>query len=128
MPLTSALHRFTLTLLCLGGLASHTATCAASDSAPTAPTYTTRAGDTLEKIATRQYPSSPLQAKVLAQVLSQTNASAVGQTATRQRLKAGLVLEVPSHEAVVRQVFAPYFQTTAASSSPEARRSWVHYP
>ncbi len=128
MPLTSALHRFTLTLLCLSGLAFHMVAHAASDATQAASTYTTRAGDTLEKIATRHYPSSPLQAQVLAQVLAQANASAVGQTAARKRLKAGLVLEVPSHEAVVRQVFAPYFHTTAASANPEARRSWVHYP
>ena len=126
MTVFSALHRFTLmTLLCLGGLAQ----ASAAQAADTPATYTTRAGDTLEKIATRQYPSSPLQAQVLAQVLAQTNAAAVGGTAPRKRLKAGMVLDVPSHETVVRQVFAPYVhQANAHASSPEARRNWVHYP
>lgn len=126
MTVFSALHRFTLmTLLCLGGLAQ----ASAAQAADTPATYTTRAGDTLEKIATRQYPSSPLQAQVLAQVLAQANATAVGTAAPRKRLKTGTVLDVPSHEAVVRQVFAPYFhQTNAQASNPEARRNWVHYP
>lgn len=95
--------------------------------------YTSRSADTLEKIAARQYPGSPLQPQVLARQLQQANAGAlVGQISTRQRLKAGIVLSIPSHELMLRQAVTPHLPAEALQpqqpSGPEARKHWVHYP
>jgi Tfp pilus assembly protein FimV len=94
--------------------------------------YTTRAGDTLERIAQQQYRDSPLQQALLVKMLQEHNALLLPQVRPRQRLKAGLVLQLPTHEQLARKVLAPYLQVEepprAAHSTPEQRKTWVRYP
>lgn len=107
----------------------------AGDPAPTpAPaytSYTSRAGDTIEKIVSQQYAGSPLQAQVLARHVLDAN-TALAKTPSRKRLKTGTALQLPTHEQVLRKAMAPYLPANAFEpaphNGPEARRSWVHYP
>ena len=95
--------------------------------------YTSRAGDTLEKIAAKHYAGSPLQHVVLAKLLLEHNAAALGPgAAPKKRLKPGTALALPEHTQLLRQALAPYLgaepATPAANHGYEARRHWVHYP
>src|SRR5574343_1230353 len=84
--------------------------------------YTTRAGDTLERIAQQQFRDSPLQQVVVVKVLQEHNQLLIGDVRPRQRLKTGLVLELPSHEQLARKVLMTYLQAEQAqqpsTSSP----------
>lgn len=103
---------------------------AANSSASTR--YITRAGDTLERIAQQQYRDSPLQPALLVKLLQEHNALLLSQVRPRQRLKTGLLLELPTHEQLARKVLAPYLQAEEsprpAHSTPEQRKTWVRYP
>lgn len=117
-------------LLC--SLTAHAAPDAPPVSASALSSYTTRASDTLEKVVLRHYPNSPLQTQWLVRLLQELNADTLGKTSGRQRLKAGLVLHMPSHEQLVKQVLITYLPADSlqapVDNSPQARRSWVHYP
>jgi Tfp pilus assembly protein FimV len=94
--------------------------------------YTTAAGDTLEKIASRQYAGSPLNMGLLVQHLQQANAEVLGKASARQRIKTGTVLRLPEHARLVQLSLTPFLAAqpdpSHAGHSPEARRRWVHYP
>ena len=101
--------------------------------APAATAYTSRAGDTLEKIAAKHYAGSPLQHAVLAKLLLEHNAAALGPGASpKKRLKPGTALALPGHALLLRQALAPHLGAEPAAPAPasghEARRHWVHYP
>lgn len=93
-------------------------------------TYTTRAGDTLEKVVQKHYAGSPLQNSVLIDQVKALNAASVGKTTARQKLKTGMGLQMPAHEAVVQRALSPYLpsEPQAADDGPQARKRWVHYP
>ncbi len=102
-------------------------------SATPATAYSSRSGDTLEKIAAKHYAGSPLQHVVLAKLLLEHNAAALGPgAAPKKRLKPGTALALPEHTQLLRQVMAPYLgaepATPATNHGYEARRHWVHYP
>jgi len=94
--------------------------------------YTTLAGDTLEKIASKQYAGSPLNMGLLLRHLKEANAEVLGKTSARQRLKSGTVLRIPEHARLVQMSLAPFLpapqDTPGSGHGPEARRRWVHYP
>jgi len=94
--------------------------------------YTSVAGDTLEKIASKQYAGSPLNMGLLLRHLQEANAEVLGKTSARQRLKSGTVLRIPEHARLVQMSLAPFLpapqDTPGSGHSPEARRRWVHYP
>ena len=94
--------------------------------------HTSRAGDTLEKIAARHYAGSPLHSAVLVRQLQEANASTLGNTGPRKRLKPGTVLEIPSHAQMLRKAVGPHLPADAFASAPatdpQARKHWVHYP
>ncbi len=94
--------------------------------------YTTVAGDTLEKIAGKQYTGSPLNMGLLLRHLHEANAEVLGKTSAHQRIKTGTVLRIPEHARLVQLSLAPFLPAqpdpSAAGHSPEARRRWVHYP
>lgn len=94
--------------------------------------YTTVAGDTLEKLAGKLYPGSPLQTTWLVRHLLEANTVALGKASARQKLKAGTRLHVPEHARLVQQALTPFLpapqETAQAAYGPEARRRWVHYP
>ncbi len=93
--------------------------------------YTTLAGDTLEKIASKHYAGSPLNMGLLLRHLHEANAEVLGKTGPRQRLKTGTALRVPEHARIVQLSLTPFLPSpdpAAAGHSPEARRRWVHYP
>jgi len=94
--------------------------------------YTTMAGDTLEKIASKQYAGSPLNMGLLLRHLKEANAEVLGKTSARQRLKSGTVLRIPEHARLVQMSLAPFLpapqDTPGSGHGPEARRRWVHYP
>ncbi len=94
--------------------------------------YTSVAGDTLEKIASKQYAGSPLNMALLVRHLQEANAEVLGKTSARQRLKSGTVLRIPEHARLVQVSLAPFVpppqDPPSTGHSPEARRRWVHYP
>lgn len=94
--------------------------------------YTTVAGDTLEKIAAKHYPDSPLQMVLLVRHVQEANADVLGKTSARQKLKTGTRLRIPEHARLVQQSLAPFLPVhedpALSAQSPEARRRWVHYP
>lgn len=118
----------------LQGLCAQTADAApaSSQNAIGFAAYTTVAGDTLEKIASKQYAGSPLNMGLLLRHLQEANAEVLGKTAARQRLKTGTVLRIPEHARLVQLSLAPFVPAPQESPntghSPEARRRWVHYP
>lgn len=125
--------------LCLGMLSSPAvwaaetaAQPAAAQGTPQVMRYTTRNGDTLERIAQQQFRDSPLQTAVVVKMLQEHNLLLVGEVRPRQRLKTGLLLEMPSHEQLARKVLMPYLQADQAAnaepSTPEQRKAWVRYP
>lgn len=136
MQITTALMSIGLALAWLplahGGQAQATDTVTAPSAS--AARYTTVAGDTLEKIATRQYAGSPLQLAWLVRHLHEANAGVLGKVSPRQRLKVGMQLWVPEHTRLVQLTLAPHLpvvQEQAAKpdhQAPETRRRWVHYP
>jgi len=94
--------------------------------------YTTVAGDTLEKIAGKQYTGSPLNMGLLLRHLQEANAEVLGKTSARQRIRTGTVLRIPEHARLVQLSLTPFLAAqpdpSHAGHSPEARRRWVHYP
>ncbi len=94
--------------------------------------YTSVAGDTLEKVANKQYAGSPLNMALLLRYLQEANSEVLGKTTHRQRLKTGTVLRIPEHARLVQLSLAPFVpapqEPPNTGHSPEARRRWVHYP
>lgn len=102
-----------------------------ADGVVTVRTYVTVAGDTPERVIQKTMADSPLKVEVLRQALVQANPQAI-PAGRNPRLKAGTVLQLPDHGAVVRQVLMPLLPAAdAAALSPDPaqeRRRWVRFP
>jgi Tfp pilus assembly protein FimV len=110
----------------------------ASDAEPAAPApvvYTTKAGDSVERLLQQAMPGSPLNPTLLRQALADLNPKTVtGKPG--QKFKTGTAITVPDHAQLVRSTLAPFApassETTARSGysagDPSSRRNWIRYP
>ena len=106
------------------------ATSPAAHSAHGATAYTSKAGDTLNKIVSSQYKDSPLHPNVLVKAVRQLNPNGL-PAKPDQRLKTGTVLHLPSHAQVVLetlQAHLPEGHTAHTNSPPLSREHWVRFP
>jgi len=102
----------------------------AAHNAHGATAYTSKAGDTLNKIVTSQYKDSPLHPNVLVKAVRQLNPNGL-PAKPDQRLKTGTVLHLPSHAQVVLetlQAHLPEGHTAHTNSPPLSREHWVRFP
>lgn len=137
-PLLGHLRRVSVVLALAGSGALWAASAppsalpAASTEAEASTAYTVRRGDSLERIAQQHYPDSPVQVSAIVRELRALNATALGEAPARKRLKAGLVLQLPRHEQLVKRVLAPYVVQEEAERAQalqeQERRRWVRYP
>jgi Tfp pilus assembly protein FimV len=110
------------------------AAASADVSAPAAGrTYTTVAGDTLDRVIHKTLGQSPLKPELLRQAMVQANPQ--GMPAGRNpRFKPGTVLQLPDHDAMLRAIVLPVLQPaeagalSGATASAEARKRWIRYP
>lgn len=121
-------------------LCSLTSTVWAADAEPAAPApapavYTTKAGDSVERLLQHAMPGSPLNPALLRQALADVNPKTVtGKPG--QKFKTGTVITVPDHAQLVRSTLAPFAppstELTARSGysagDPSSRRNWIRYP
>jgi len=129
--LPSAFVRTVLMVLCcLAGPAG--ATDAEPGSAPVV--YTTKAGDSIERLLLTGMPGSPLNPAILRQAVADLNPKIVtGKPG--QKFKPGTVITMPDHGQLVRSSLAPFAASpeyTARSGysagDPSSRRNWIRYP
>lgn len=102
----------------------------AAHNAHGATAYTSKAGDTLNKIVSSQYKDSPLHSNVLVKAVRQLNPNGL-PAKPDQRLKTGTVLHLPSHAQVVLetlQAHLPEGHTAHTNSPPLSREHWVRFP
>ncbi len=102
----------------------------AAHNAHGATAYTSKAGDTLNKIVSSQYKDSPLHPNVLVKAVRQLNPNGL-PAKPDQRLKTGTVLHLPSHALVVLetlQAHLPEGHTAHTNSPPLSREHWVRFP
>jgi len=102
----------------------------AAHNAHGATAYTSKAGDTLNKIVSSQYKDSPLHPNVLVKAVRQLNPNGL-PAKPDQRLKTGTVLHLPSHAQVVLetlQAHLPEGHTAHTNSPPLSREHWVRFP
>ena len=115
------------------------ATAAMASTEPAAPasttTYTTKAGDTVERVLKNTMADSPLNPQVLRKALADANPNVVNGKAG-QKFKTGTAIVLPEHSAVVRNTLeahmAPgtegFTRSGTSASDPGSRRHWVRYP
>ncbi len=102
----------------------------AAHSAPGATAYTSKAGDTLNKIVVSQYKDSPLHTSVLVKAVRQLNPNGL-PAKNDQRLKTGTALHLPSHAQVVLetlQAHVPESRSAHTNTPPLSREHWVRFP
>lgn len=102
----------------------------AAHSAPGATAYTSKAGDTLNKIVVSQYKDSPLHTSVLVKAVRQLNPNGL-PAKNDQRLKTGTALHLPSHAQVVLetlQAHVPESSSAHTNTPPLSREHWVRFP
>ncbi len=102
----------------------------ASHNAHGATAYTSKAGDTLNKIVSNQYKDSPLHPNVLVKAVRQLNPNGL-PAKPDQRLKTGTTLHLPSHAQVVLetlQAHLPEGHTAHTNGPPLSREHWVRFP
>lgn len=102
----------------------------AAHNAHGATAYTSKAGDTLNKIVSSQYKDSPLHSNLLVKAVRQLNPNGL-PAKPDQRLKTGTVLHLPSHAQVVLetlQAHLPEGHTAHTNSPPLSREHWVRFP
>ena len=123
-----------LTLGASSAMAAHEhAAPAATATATAAATYTTKAGDTVERILKNAMADSPLNPALLRKALAEANPKVVNGKAG-QKFKTGTVIALPEHGALVRNTLetfsAPGSEGAYRSgpSDPASRRHWVRYP
>ena len=133
--LKAALPRGLLAAVCALPLCA-TPTWAANDAAaPALASYTTKAGDTVERVLKNAMPDSPLNPQVLRKALADANPQVVNGK-PGQKFKAGSVIQLPDHALLVRNTlenFAPpggeaSYRSGYSASDPASRRHWVRYP
>ena len=125
-------HVLALLLCCMtcGSWASDAAT-----DAPTAIVYTTKAGDSIERLMQNAMPNSPLNPTVLRKSLADLNPKIVTGKAG-QKFKTGTTITLPDHGQLVRSQLEPFAsasQDTPARSGystgdASSRRNWIRYP
>jgi len=112
-----------------------TATAAPEPSAPAAATYTTKAGDTVERLLKNTMADSPLNPGVLRKALADANSNVVTGKAG-QKFKPGTIIHLPDHSTLVRntlETFVPpgsegFSRSGNSASDPASRRHWIRYP
>lgn len=120
-----------------GATSSHAAQPATSNMTGTSTTapegaslsYTTKAGDTLNKIVHSQFKDSPLHTQVLVKAVRQLNPDGLPAKAD-QRLKTGLTLKLPAHHALLREILQAHLPegTTAPKGPTLGQEHWVRFP
>ncbi|MEY2782687.1 MAG: hypothetical protein RLZZ134_746 [Pseudomonadota bacterium] len=113
-----------------GATSAPAANSPAAHNAHGATAYTSKAGDTLNKIVSSQYKDSPLHSNVLVKAVRQLNPNGL-PAKPDQRLKTGTVLHLPSHAQVVLetlQAHLPEGHTAHTNSPPLSREHWVRFP
>ncbi len=115
---------------------SMAATPAAGETASAAAsTYSTKGGDTVERVIKNAMPDSPLNPSVLRKALADANPKVVTGKAG-QRFKAGIAINLPEHAALVRNTLEVYaapgsegaYRSGYSASDPASRRHWIRYP
>ena len=121
-------------VLAHSGQASAAEPAATSLSAPsgeaTTAAYTTKAGDTLQKLVARHYKDSPLKPQALVQAVRQLNPEGL-PAKPEQRIKTGTVLQLPEHSFVLRETLRsllPESSAAAAAGAALPREHWVRFP
>ena len=95
--------------------------------------YVVAPGDTLDRIIHKTMAQSPLRIELLREALAAANPQAIASV-RNPRLKAGAVLQLPDHQALLRAAVQPMLQPAdMVSSHPTAidadnRKRWVRYP
>jgi len=138
MTFTSSLSRLALQLglgIALCSLALHVC---ASDAVPAAPqlaSYTTKAGDSIERLLQNAMPGSPLNPALLRKALADHNPQTVNGK-PGQKFKTGTVIHLPDHGQLVRHTLEPFAaqgldaSTRSGYSAGDtgSRRNWIRYP
>jgi hypothetical protein len=119
--------------LCALALGASSVMAATEPAAPTLNSYTTQAGDTVERILKNAMADSPLNPALLRKALADANPKVVNGKAG-QKFKAGTLIVLPEHGALVRNTLETFSASGAESSyrsgpsDPASRRHWVRYP
>ena len=103
--------------------------------APQVATYTTKPGDSIERLLQNAMPSSPLNAALLRKALADQNPQTVSGK-PGQKFKTGTVIHLPDHGQLVRTSLDPFaLQSQEATTrngysagDPSSRRNWIRYP
>jgi Tfp pilus assembly protein FimV len=101
-------------------------------------TYKVEAGDTLDKVIRKTMPDSPLRADILRNAFVQQNPQAFTKSPPRS-LVAGAVLNVPSHDDLLRTYLVPGQSMgssgmqrgggySTADMNMSERKNWVRFP
>ena len=120
-------------LLCALTLGASSVMAAIEPAAPTLNSYTTKAGDTVERILKNAMADSPLNPALLRKALADANPKVVNGKAG-QKFKTGTVIALPEHGALVRNTLETFSASSAEASyrsgpsDPASRRHWVRYP
>ena len=94
--------------------------------------YVVARGDTLDRIIHKTMAQSPLRIELLREALAAANPQAIASV-RNPRLKAGAVLLLPDHEALLRAAVLPLLPSVGMASHPtpndaDNRKRWVRYP
>lgn len=124
-----------LVAISLTVMAAPPAQTATETAAPALASYTTKAGDTIERVMKNAMPDSPLNPQVLRKALADANPQVVNGK-PGQKFKTGSVIQLPDHGVLVRntlEAFAPAgseasYRSGYSASDPASRRHWVRYP
>ena len=101
-------------------------------------TYKVESGDTLDKVIKKTMPDSPLRADILRNAFVQQNPQAFTKSPPRS-LMAGAVLNVPSHDDLLRSYMVPGHAPgnsgmhrgggySTADMNMSDRKNWVRFP
>jgi len=101
-------------------------------------TYQVVAGDTLDKVIRKTMPESPLKVEILRNAFIQQNPQAFTKAPPRS-LMTGTVLNVPSHDDLVRSYMVPGYAAgnsgvyrgggySTADMNMNERKNWVRFP
>jgi hypothetical protein len=96
--------------------------------------YTTKSGDSIERLLLVGMPGSPLNPSILRQAVADLNPKIVtGKPG--QKFKTGIVITMPDHGQLVRSNLAPFASSPEYSArsgnsagDPSSRRNWIRYP
>ena len=101
-------------------------------------TYKVESGDTLDKVIKKTMPESPLRVEILRNAFVQQNPQAFTKSPPRS-LMAGAVLNVPSHDDLLRSYMVPGHAPgnsgmhrgggySTADMNMSERKNWVRFP